>query len=133
MEPVSERFIDTDGESKTRTISIEEQIAMLSDFWKPVELIDDEKLKCEDGFIITPIPYDAGDHISYKYHKKADMQEVRREISLLKEQLSNGDYKIVKCYEANLLGEQLPYDMAKLHAERDEIRNRINELEKLLQ
>ena len=47
----------------------------------------------------------------------------------LKQALSDSDYKITKCYEANLLGEKLPYDMATLHTEREAQRAKINELE----
>ena len=54
---------------------------------------------------------------------------IEEQITALKEQLSSTDYKIIKCSEASLVGEELPYDIAALHAERQTIRNRINELE----
>ena len=43
-----------------------------------------------------------------------------------------GDWKIVKCMEANLLGEEMPYDVNELNAERQKVRDRINELELLI-
>lgn len=52
------------------------------------------------------------------------------QISKLKAQLESTDYKIIKCSEAQLVGEELPYDIAALHAERQTLRDRINELEK---
>ena len=61
-----------------------------------------------------------------------DKCKVSREIERLKNILSDGDYKITKCYEANLLGEQLPYDIMVLHKERQSLRDRINELELLV-
>lgn len=50
-------------------------------------------------------------------------------ISKLKKQLDSSDYKIIKCYEASLVGKELPYDMTEIHAERQEIRDEINRLE----
>lgn len=47
----------------------------------------------------------------------------------LKDQLAQGDYKIIKCAEAQLTGEPMPYDVAILVAERNAMRAEINELE----
>ena len=47
----------------------------------------------------------------------------------LKEQLNSTDYKIIKCSECSLAGEELPYDIVELHAERQALRDEINELE----
>ena len=44
-----------------------------------------------------------------------------------------GDWKIIKCMEAKLLGEDLPYDINDLKLERQKIRDRINELEVLIE
>lgn len=41
-------------------------------------------------------------------------------------ELADGDYKIIKCMEAFLCGEPLPYDIAALHAERQALRVIIN-------
>lgn len=54
---------------------------------------------------------------------------VEEQIAALKEQLSATDYKIIKCSEASLVGEELPYDITALHAERQAIREQINALE----
>ena len=50
-------------------------------------------------------------------------------IKQLKEKLASTDYKVIKCNEASLLGSPLPYDMAEVHRERQEIRDEINRLE----
>lgn len=47
----------------------------------------------------------------------------------LKDQLAQGDYKIIKCAEAQLTNEPMPYDVATLVAERNAMRAEINELE----
>lgn len=50
-------------------------------------------------------------------------------IAELKKQLSATDYKVIKCAECQLLGEEMPYDVVELHAERQAIRDEINRLE----
>lgn len=52
-----------------------------------------------------------------------------QEIAALKYELSTTDYRVIKCAEASLLGAPIPYDVAALHAERQALRDRINELE----
>ena len=50
-------------------------------------------------------------------------------IAELKKQLSATDYKVIKCAECQLLGQEMPYDVVALHAERQAIRDEINKLE----
>ena len=54
---------------------------------------------------------------------------IEQQIAELKAQLAATDYKVVKCSEAQLAGEELPYDIFALHVERQAIRGQINELE----
>lgn len=56
-------------------------------------------------------------------------QERDARIWELKDLLAQGDYKIIKCAEAQLTGEAMPYDIEVLVAERNQWRNEINELE----
>jgi hypothetical protein len=58
--------------------------------------------------------------------------EVYVEIESLKLQLQETDYKIIKCSEYQLAGQDLPYDIHTLHTERQALRDRINELEQAL-
>ena len=51
------------------------------------------------------------------------------EIRSAKTELANSDYKIIKCMEAYLCGEDLPYDITELHAERNILRDNINKYE----
>lgn len=51
------------------------------------------------------------------------------QIAELKKQLDSTDYKIIKCSEYQLAGAELPYDIAELHAQRQALRDAINELE----
>ena len=129
IEPLAEKYKDKDGEVKTRIISIQAQINQLGSEWKPVDPVDENKLQTDEGYIIILEPFDAGERISYNYIKRFDTKKVKVEIQALKQALSDSDYKITKCYEANLLGEKLPYDMATLHTEREAQRAKINDLE----
>lgn len=56
-------------------------------------------------------------------------KSVDEQIMELKRQLSATDYKVIKCAECQLLGEKMPYDVVALHAERQKIRDEINQLE----
>lgn len=129
IEDRTERYQEQ-GEIKQRKVSIETQTAVLSAAgWKPVDPLDEERLKCEDGYVVRVTPYDAGDRISYRYDTVFDTLRVRREIETLKEELATSDYKVIKCYEATLTRAALPYDMETLHLERQSIRDQINLLE----
>lgn len=98
----------------------------------PVDDIDYSKTSTGEGYIVELQPYVNDGRISYNYIRKFDTQAVRTKIQALKDSLVESDYKITKCYEASLLGAQLPYDIKELHAARQSIRDKINELEALL-
>ena len=51
------------------------------------------------------------------------------EIARLKAELAATDYQIIKCSECQLLGQDMPYDVAELHEKRQVIRDKINKLE----
>ena len=55
------------------------------------------------------------------------------EIELLKSELQESDYKVIKCAEAMAVGAEMPYDMESLHKERQALRDKINELESEVQ
>ena len=62
------------------------------------------------------------------------IEELEAELRVLRSELqantSNiGDWKIIKAIEYQLTGEETPYDMKKLNAERQKVRDRINEIE----
>lgn len=59
-------------------------------------------------------------------------QLVEDEINRLKTKLAESDYKVLKAYELSLLNLSFEYDMPSVHAERQAIRDEINELETLL-
>ncbi|MGM9580345.1 MAG: hypothetical protein ACI3U2_03810 [Anaerovibrio sp.] len=69
------------------------------------------------------------------------MDEKNEKIRQLKQEIINyearlsantsdiGDYRIIKCYEAALAKKESPYDIDALIAERQGVRDKINELE----
>lgn len=89
----------------------------------------------------TPMPEEKKYHYYEQYFELKDgkLHERWREhyskelidadINSLKSQLASTDYKVLKCYEANMLGKELPYDIEDIHAERQGIRDRINTLQ----
>ena len=50
-------------------------------------------------------------------------------IDELRARITETDYKVLKCYEYSLCGKELPYDIAKLHEERQSLRDEINRIE----
>lgn len=61
--------------------------------------------------------------------REESLAEKQAVIDSLKAQIAESDYKVIKCAEAQLMGEELPYNVAELHAQRQAIRNEINVLE----
>jgi hypothetical protein len=58
--------------------------------------------------------------------------ELEQEVCNLRCDLAATDYKVIKCYEAQLIREPIPYDKGKIHADRQAIRDRINELQEII-
>ena len=61
--------------------------------------------------------------------KEMKIAEMQQEICQHDARLSATDYKVIKCAEAKLLGEDLPYDIKTLHAERQAVRDKINAIQ----
>lgn len=131
IDPIIHKYRNPEtGEVKSREISVEEQIAALPSEWKPVDPIDESRQETDrENYTIRIIPYDAGDRISFNYLEVPDLQKVRNEIASLKDKLAGSDYKVIKCYEASLCGEQMPYDIKAVRNERQAIRDQINKIE----
>lgn len=58
-----------------------------------------------------------------------EYEQMQERIVRLKQTLADSDYKVIKCAEAQMAGVELPYNITELHAERQELRDMINELE----
>lgn len=113
-----------------RIITVDEQIKELTKAgWKPVDMIDESKLECAPGYAIRIVAVEYDDHIGYTYEKIQNLAYYKNQIKALKEELDNTDYKVIKCYEAFLVGEAMPYNAQDLHTSRQSIRDKINSLE----
>lgn len=133
LKQIENRHLDKDGNEVSEIVTVEQQVAQLSEEWKPVDVINEERMTTDDDYyVVIPVPYDAGERITYDYVRKFDKQKVQADIQALKDSLSESDYKITKCYEASLLGTELPYDIAELHAQRQAERDEIKQLENMV-
>lgn len=56
-------------------------------------------------------------------------ERIAAEINRLKSELTATDYQVIKSYEYALARQLLPYDLNGLHSERQQLRERIRELE----
>ena len=56
-------------------------------------------------------------------------ERIAAEINRLKSELTATDYQVIKSYEYALAAQPLPYDLDGLHSERQQLRDRIRELE----
>lgn len=128
LEPYTVKEQKENGDIVNRTVSISEQIELLSPEYKPVDAVDEKLMNCDDdNYTIRLEPFDNGDRISFNYVKVVNNFKFRSQINALKDELAATDYQVIKCYEASLLGEPLPYDIKALHSSRNEIRTRINQ------
>jgi len=66
--------------------------------------------------------------INWKSNDEIMIEKKKSEIVDLKNQLKETDYKIIKSSEYQLLGLDIPYNLEELHIERQNLRDRINEL-----
>ena len=97
---------DKDGnekEVKTQIINPKEEM-LIADGWKEY---------------IEPTPTEEEQRAA---EKQAEIRTMRRNLDLT-------DYKVIKCLEAVLCGEEMPYDIKALHEEREGYRRVINENE----
>ena len=116
-----------------RIITVDEQIQEFTKAgWKPVDMIDESKLECAPGYAVRIVAVEYDDHIGYTYEKIQNLAYYKNQIKALKEELDNTDYKVIKCYEAFLVGEAMPYNAQDLHTSRQSIRDNINSLEATL-
>ena len=93
----------------------EEQLGSFSDFTTVYDKGDDYIVFSNDGSVKQdPQPYEP---------------TAEDKICELKAILAATDYQIIKCSECQLLGQDMPYDVAALHEQRQAIRDKINELE----
>lgn len=86
----------------------------------------------QDGEVAVDSYKEENGKLVQYWEVKVDSVYTQKKIDNLKKVLSSSDYKVIKCQEASLIGEQMPYDVDELHKERQSIRDEINRLESLI-
>ena len=75
LEQIENRHLDKDGNEVSEIVTVEQQVAQLSQEWKPVDVINEERMTTDDDdYVVIPVPYDAGERITYDYVRKFDKQ-----------------------------------------------------------
>lgn len=75
-----------------------------------------------------PVPTPTEEELA-EQKRQENMAERMNQISALKLQIKESDYKIIKAYEYSLVGKEAEYDIASLHLQRQSLRDKINLLE----
>lgn len=124
---------DGNGKIIFKITTVEQQVEDLSkQGWKPFDDFEEGKCKCDEGYIVDVYPFDNGDRISYRYEKVINKNYYQKKLDDIKKDLDKDDYKITKAYEYSLVGKELPYDVVKLHEERQAKRDEINRLKAII-
>lgn len=90
------------------------------------ELSDDGSVYIEP---IAPVQPEPTEEELAELARQQQISQMTAQINDLKDRIAASDYKVIKTYEYTLLGEQTEYDMEAVHAERQAIRDQINNLE----
>ena len=84
----------------------------------------------DDGSVyVAPVQPEPTEEELAEQARQQQISQLTVQINDLKAQIAASDYKVIKTYEYNLLGEQTGYDMEAVHAERQALRDQINSLE----
>lgn len=135
-------IIATETETETENEAKTEQIKIQSDIVKNLQKQVEKYARIiDEGFVEfvysdMPVTIDGQTHkLSYslvdgKVYQNwtviVDKKYYENKVQVLKKDLESSDYKIIKCYESNLLGVTLPYDITEVIIERQAIRDEIN-------
>ena len=90
------------------------------------ELSDDGSVYVEP---VAPVQPEPTEEELAELARQQQISQLTAQIDGLKAQIAASDYKIIKTYEYTLLGEQTEYDIEEVHAERQALRDQINDLE----
>lgn len=92
-----------------------------------VGLGDDVETYLAQGMMLMEVAQDyAG---AWYQADRVPSKPVRVQIEQLKTKLDETDYRVLKCWEAEKLGKEPPYNVIELCQEREFIRERIRKLE----
>ena len=120
----------------------EHNYVVQGDFSKLINLYDEEDnglafvlsdiegdIKPEEVVVEPTVVPELTEEEKAAIEKQNKISELKNKVASLKSQIESTDYHIIKMYECSLIGQETEYDIAALHAERQELRNKVNELE----
>lgn len=138
-------IIATETETETENQTKTEQIKIQSDIVKNIEKQVEKYARIiDEGFFefvysnepettegqILELSYSLVDgKVHQNWTVVVDKKYYENQVKVLKKDIESSDYKIIKCYESNLLGVTLPYNITELISQRQAIRDNINEIE----
>jgi hypothetical protein len=117
-----------------KIVTIVEVVEISSENTETEVYLDFEEYKTKIGFpkgIYRFLDEELIDDVEYVDVNIRDVKTNR--IIELKEKLNTTDYQIIKCYEAFMRQQPLPYNLEELSAQRDSWRTEINQLEQELE
>lgn len=126
-----QRFNDENGVQREITVSVDHYIEIArAQGLKPVDPIDQVRMEThEEDYVVLAKAVEYPDRIGWSYRDVPDLQKLRKQIRNLQDEIASTDYRVIKCYEASLVGDPVPYDIQELRTSRQAIRDRINALE----
>ena len=130
LEDRKQRY-EENGETKEITISVEHYIEVAKkQGLKPVDQIDNARMdEHEEDYIVIADAVELEDKITWSYRNVPDIRKLQKRIEKLQKEIASTDYRIIKCYEASLVGDPMPYDIQELRSSRQAIRDSINATE----
>lgn len=78
---------------------------------------------------VAPVQPELTEEEKVELARQQQISQLIAQINDFKARIAASDYKIIKTYEYTLLGEQTEYDIEEVHAERQALRDQINDLE----
>lgn len=94
------------------------------------EFIFSEKPEANEGETAALYFDEIDNKIYQRWAIEVDASYYLKQIDECKSKLSASDYKIIKSYEAQLVGDALPYNITELREQRQSLRDEIHEFEK---
>ena len=95
---------------------------------KENEIIENEEIQES----IEPTPEEKEEQEREKLINDLTTEMLECESRLSSSASDIGDWKVIKCYEASLQSKPMPYDIDDLMQKRQQMRNRINEIQEQL-
>jgi len=111
-----------------------ERIDKLNEYKELVDEVKPSVVLGEFDILISSYSFNEKDNVIVRTWKveNNNYSLILNKINNLKQKLFDSDYKVLKCYEANLTNSKLPYDLDSLILERQSQRDEINKLNDLI-